>query len=106
MSVYLFWGRASFNIFYKIIKSPNFPLETGQQSNYLPRRYVANGEDVTRNSHGKTHIDFSIATFGYLDFVINLKKSVLHPVKQIEFLGLVTYTEKMTFALSEEKVKR
>ena len=33
-----------------------------------------------------------------LNFVINLKKSVLHPVKQID-------TDKMTFALSEEKFK-
>ena len=43
-------------------------LETGQHSNhYLPRRCVANGEDVTRNSHGKKHIDFSITTFGFCD---------------------------------------
>ena len=41
----------------------------------------------------------------HLGLVINLKKSVLHPVKQIEFLGLVTDTEKMTFVLSEEKLK-
>ena len=41
-----------------------------------------------------------------LDFVINLKKSVLHhPVKQMEFLGLVIDTEKMDFALSEKKLK-
>ena len=40
----------------------------GQHSNYyLPRRYVANGEDVTRNSHGKRHIDFCIALFGFCD---------------------------------------
>ena len=36
-------------------------------NNYLPGRYVANGEDVTRNSHGDRHIDFSIATFGFCD---------------------------------------
>ena len=64
---------------------------------------VANGEDVTRNSHGERHIDISITTFW--GFVINLKKSVLHPVKQIEFLGLVIDTKKMTFALSEKKLK-
>ena len=40
-----------------------------------------------------------------LGFVINLKKSVLHPVKQIELLGLVIDTEKMTLTLSEKKLK-
>ena len=34
----------------------------------------------------------------HLSFVINLKKSVLHPVKQID-------ADKMTFSLSEEKLK-
>ena len=48
-------------------KSPNFPLDTGQHSNHYFSPYVVNGEDVTRNSHGKRHIDFSIATFGFSD---------------------------------------
>ena len=62
----LFWARASSMNFYKIINSRNCPLETCQHSNhYLSRRYVANGEDVTKNSHGNTHADFSIATFGF-----------------------------------------
>ena len=35
-----FWTRSSSKNFYKIIKSPNCHLETGQHSNhYLPRRY-------------------------------------------------------------------
>ena len=39
-----------------------------QHSNhYLSSQYITNGEDVTRNSHGKSHIDFSIATFGFCD---------------------------------------
>ena len=49
--------------------------------------------------------DALIFLLQHLGFVINLKKSVMHPVKQIEFLGLVTDTEKMTFALSEKKLK-
>ena len=40
----------------------------------------------------------------HLGFVIKLEKSVLHPVKQIEFLGLVIDTEKMTLVLSEQKL--
>ena len=78
------WTPASYKNFNKITKSPNCPLDTSQHSNhYLSRPYVVNGEDVTRNSHGK------IFLLQHLGFVINLKKSVLHPVKQIEFLGLV-----------------
>ena len=53
---------------FTIIKSFNRPLQTRQHSNlYLPRRYVANVVDVTRNSHCKRHIDFSITTFGFCD---------------------------------------
>ena len=40
----------------------------GQHSNhYLPRWYVGNGKNVTRNSHAKRHIDFSITTCGFCD---------------------------------------
>ena len=68
ISLLFFWTRASSKNFYKIIKSPYCLLETGQHSNhYLSRRYVASGEDATRNSHGQRHIDFSIAIFGFCD---------------------------------------
>ena len=68
ISLPTFWIGASYKNFYKIIKSDNCPLETGQHFNHdLPRRYVANGEAITRNSHGKRHIDFSNATFGFCD---------------------------------------
>ena len=39
-----------------------------------------------------------------LGFVINLKKSQLKPVKEIEFLGLVINSVNMTLALPQEKV--
>ena len=39
-----------------------------------------------------------------LGFVINLKKLILHPVKQLEFLGLQKNTEEMKLFLSEEKL--
>ena len=68
ISLPMFWTRDSSTNPYKIIESSNRPLETGQHSNhYLRRRYVASGEDVTRNSHGKKHIDFSIAIFGFCE---------------------------------------
>ena len=40
-----------------------------------------------------------------LGFVINLKKSVTHTVKQMEFLGLAIDTEEVTLAPSEKKIK-
>ena len=39
-----------------------------------------------------------------LGFVINLKKSILQPVKQLKFLGLQINTEEMTLFFSEEKL--
>ena len=38
----------------------------------------------------------------HLGFMIYLKKSAPHSVKQIEFLGIVIDTEKMTLALSQK----
>ena len=68
MSLPTFWALVSSNNFHKIIKISNHPLEAGQHLNaYLPRQYVANGEDVTRDSQGERHIDFSITTFGFCD---------------------------------------
>ena len=66
VSLPMFWTMAK--NFCKVIKSSHHPLETGQHSNhYLPRPYVANGEDVTRNSHGERDIDICIITFGFFD---------------------------------------
>ena len=101
ISLPLFRTRASSKNFHKIVKSSNRPLEMGRHLNYyLPTRYVANGEDVTRNSHGKKHIDFTITTFRFCNQPQN---SVLHPLKQIEFLGLVIDAEK-DFGSFREKI--
>ena len=42
----------------------------------------------------------------HLGFVINLKKPVLKPSQQIEFLGLKIDTRTMTLALTEEKMEK
>ena len=42
----------------------------------------------------------------HLGFVINLKKLVLTPSQQIEFLGLTIDTYTMTVALTEEKMEK
>ena len=49
--------------------------------------------------------DTLIFLLQHLGFVINFNKSVLDPVKPIEFLDLVIDIKKMTFGLSEEKLK-
>ena len=44
--------------------------------------------------------------FQDLGFVINIKKSVLRPAKQVEFLGVVIDSEKMTITLPKEKAEK
>ena len=89
--------------FYKIIKSPHCPLETGQHSNYyLPRRYVANGEYVTRNSHGKRHIDFSVATFGFCDQPQKISPA---PCETNRVSGLSNRYRENDFRSFREKIK-
>ena len=102
ISLPMFWTRASSN-FHKIIKSPNCPLETGQHSNhYLPRRNVANGEDVTRNSHGKRHIDFSVATFGFCDEPQKISPA---PCETNRVSGLINRYRENDFHSFREKIK-
>ena len=40
-----------------------------------------------------------------LGFVINLKKSVLHPTQRIQFLGMIIDSVEMTVSLPQEKVE-
>ena len=99
----IFWTRASSKNFCKIIKSPNCPLDTGQHLNhYLPRRYVANGEDVTRNSHGNRHIDFSIATFGVYDQPQKISPA---PCETNRVPGLSNRYRENDFCSLREKIK-
>ena len=85
-----------------MIKCSNRTYVTGQHSNhYLLSRYVANEENKEILMVRDT-LTFLIQN---LSFMINLKKSFLYPVKQIEFLGLILDTEKMSLVLSEKKNK-
>ena len=54
--------------------------------------------DLTGNYDSEGYIDFSVRKSGVCH------KSILHPVKQLEFLGLQINTEEMTLSLSEEKL--
>ena len=50
--------------------------------------------------------DTLIFLLQHLGFVINLKKSVLKPSQQIEFLALKIDTHAMTLTLTEEKIEK
>ena len=101
ISLPIFCTRASSKNFYKIVKSSNRPLETGQYSNhYLPRQNVANGEDVTRNTHGERHIDFSITTFG---LCYQPPKASPSPWETNRVFGLSNRYMEMNLALPEKK---
>ena len=42
----------------------------------------------------------------HLDFVINLKKYVLHPTQKIEFLGLIVNSQTINLSLPAEKIEK
>ena len=41
-----------------------------------------------------------------LDFIINIKESILHPCQKIEFLGMEIESIKMTLSLTPEKLQK
>ena len=49
--------------------------------------------------------DTLIFLLQHLVFLIKFKKSVLHPVKQVQFLGLMIDTKKMNLPFSDKKSK-
>ena len=81
--IYLPWPRASYKNFNKITKSPNCPLDTGQHSIiiYLDHMLLM-GRTLPEILMARDTLVFLLQ---HLGFLINLKKSVLHLVKQIEF---------------------
>ena len=48
--------------------------------------------------------DSVIFLLQHLGFVINLKKCVLDPAQEIEFLGLIANSQTMTLSLPKEKI--
>ena len=49
--------------------------------------------------------DTLIFLFQHLGFVINIKKSILQPVQEIELLGLQINSQETAFTLPQEKVQ-
>ena len=69
--------------------------------NCLSGQYVTDGADLTGNHGSEGTLIFLLQN---LELVINLKKTILQPVKQLEFLRLQINTEEMTLSLLEEKL--
>ena len=102
VSLTLFWFRTSSKSFYQITKNPNCSFETNNHlNNCLSRQYVTMRRTLQKIMKVR---DTLISLLQNLGFDINLKKSILQPVKQFEFLGLQINTEEMTLCLSEEKL--
>ena len=89
-------------VFTKLLKIPS-PQKDQYQSDNIFQRYVDFESHNTRSSHIPRHSHISPADFG---FIINIKKSILHPCHKIEFLEMEIDSIKMTFSLTPEKVQK
>ena len=100
----LFWFRACFQDISKLLK---VPLAILRRLNICLVMYL---DDILLMGRTLEEIlmsrDTLIFLLQHLGFVINLKKSVLKPSQQIEFLDLKIDTHTMTLALTEEKMKK
>ena len=100
----LWFGTSSQNI-HKIIKGSNISFETSyDKCHNLSRWFIDFRKQYERNIYGKELYDLPITTSFNLGFVINLKKCLLDPVQEIEFLGLIVNSQTMTLSLPEEKI--
>ena len=89
-------------VFNKLLK---FPIALLRRINIRIIVYLDDMLLMGRTLQGiMTGRDTLIFLLQNLDYVINLKKSILQPVKQLEFLGLQINTKEMTLSLSEEKM--
>ena len=79
-------------------KSPNIPFAQSKYQNFdLPGRHVFNVSINRETSSRKRHRNLSPSTFGICN---KLKKSVMEPVRTVEYLGLVINSIQMTLSLT------
>ena len=82
----LFWSKSSASNIYQNFKGTNFPLERASDScDDISGRHVNHVIETRKLLMSRNTIIFLLTRLG---FVINLKKSILVVVQQIEFLGL------------------
>ena len=100
----VFWIRPNTKGVYKVIENSNLCSEKDQcQSDNIFGQYVDFELHNTRNSHQPRHSHISPAELG---FIINIKKSMLHPCQKIEFLRMELDSIKVTLSLTPEKVQK
>ena len=100
----VFWIRSNTKGVYKVIENSNLSSEKDQcQSDNIFGQYVDFELHNTRNSHQPRHSHISPAELG---FIINIKKSMLHPCQKIEFLRMELDSIKVTLSMTPEKVQK
>ena len=99
----LFWSRSSSSNIYQNFKGTNFALEKASDScDNISGRHVTRATDTRRVINEQRYNNFSSDSIG---IVINLKKSILVPIQQIEFLGLEIDSVEMKLFFSQRKVE-
>ena len=98
----LLWLVAAPTIFKKLLKIPISALKR------LMIRVIIYLDDLLILGKSMSEIlmarDTSIFLLKHLGFVISLKKCVLDPVQEIEFLGLIVNSQTMTLPLPKENI--
>ena len=101
LSVFSTWS--GLKVVYKINKSASFhPLQIVYKNNTIPRQFSNTSENFGGNNLNQGTVIYPLQNLG---FVINLKKSVLHPTQRIEFLGMIIDSVGMTVYLRQAKVE-
>ena len=86
----VFWTQSSPKVVYKINESANLHLS------------LILGKRLEKAILNRDTVIYLLRNLGY---VINLKKSLLHPTQRIEFLGMIIGLVEMTVSMSQEKVE-
>ena len=86
----MFWTQSSPKVVYKINESANLHLS------------LILGKRLEKAILNRDTVIYLLRNLGY---VINLKKSLLHPTQRIEFLGMIIGLVEMTVSMSQEKVE-
>ena len=110
IQVPMFWTRSSTTVTYKVIENSNITSEKYQhQSDNISTRYGYDLDDMLVLSHTIQEAHMSREKVIYLlqsfCFIINIKKSTLHPCRKIELLVMEKDSIKLTLSLTAEKVQ-
>ena len=99
----MFWLGTSSQNLHKIAKNTSVCPEEDKYSdiNIYSDALLIMGQAKEKNSHVQRQI---LILQQHLGFVLNLKKSILSPVQEIEFLGVTINSLKMFLSLPQKKV--